>query len=335
MANIIRILRSATAGVVPTAKTEGEPWWNEADLSFGVVDAAAVAQELIAIRFFSALATYQVGDHVVNVDTLYKCSTAVAVPGPFDVTDWEEIGAAGAPPAETDPLALHLTGGVMTGPIELPAADPTLAVEAAHKGYVDGEIATLETDLTAAAAAAGLLYLPLTAGATKPLTGPLVLDGNLPTAPEHATDKQYVDTQDAGLQAQISVLASNLIYSGSIAVQTDTGTYTPESGLTDGALPPALGNANKYIIVTDGGAADDTGNIPTGDYAPADWLVSDGAAWNWLPIGASAATAVTAPLVAMAPQVDASLGANVQTSIQGLFDIKLDDNSIIDCGTFP
>ena len=168
MANVIRILRSLTDGTRPTAKTEGELYVNFANKSLGVVDDAAVAQDLVAVRFFSDLSTYAVGDHVVNVDTLYKCSTAVAVPGPFDVTDWEEIGAAGAPPAETDPLALHLTGGVMTGPIEL-AADAAAPLEAVPLQQLEAEITALET----AAAAAGLLYLPLTAGATKPLTGPL------------------------------------------------------------------------------------------------------------------------------------------------------------------
>ena len=46
--------------------------------------------------------------------------------------------------------------------------------------------------------------------------------------------------------------------------------------MTDGALPTAAAaGANKYLIVTDGGAPA-AGNIPAGAYAAADWLVSDG-----------------------------------------------------------
>lgn len=328
MPNVIKILRGAGT---PTGKTEGEPFFSEADKQFGVVDAAGVAQELIAVRHFSALAAYVVGDHVVQGGVLYRNIAAIPVPGPWDVTDWVEIGAAGAPPAETDPLALHLTGGTMTGPIVLPA-DAAAALEAVPLQQLEAEITALET----AAAAQGLLYLPLTAGPTKPLTGPLVLDGNAPTLPAHATDKQYVDTVDADLQAQISVLASNLIYSGSLAVQTDVGDYTPESAMADGPLPTAAAaGANKYVIVTDGGVADATGNIPAGTYAPADWLVSDGAAWNWLPIGATAATQVTAPMVLLAP--DLNTWGNVQVAIEALdttMATKHDDNSTIDAGVY-
>ena len=63
MPNVIKILRGAGT---PTGKTEGEPFFSEADKSFGVVDAAGVAQDLIAVRHFSALAAYVVGDHVVQ-----------------------------------------------------------------------------------------------------------------------------------------------------------------------------------------------------------------------------------------------------------------------------
>jgi hypothetical protein len=328
MPNVIKILRSLTDGSVPTAKTEGEPYVNFANKSFGVVDDAAVAQDLIAVRFFSDLSTYAVGDFVIEAGGLYACSTAVAVAGPFDPADWTPTGIA-------PDLSgyLELAGGAMLGVLTL-AADPATALEAATKAYVDA----LRQDVIDAGAVVAATYLPLAGG---DLTGPLggttaVFSGEVevaePTVPESATTKNYVDTIDADLQAQISVLASNLIYSGSIAVQTDVGDYTPESGMTDGALPTAAAaGANKYVIVTDGGAPA-AGNIPAGAYAAADWLVSDGTAWTQLPIGATAGTAVIAPNVALSP--DINLWGEVQTAITQLDALKLDDNSVIDVGTY-
>ena len=271
MPNVIRILRSLTDGTRPTAKTEGEPYINFANKSFGVVDDAAVAQDLIAVRFFSTASTYAVGDFVIEAGGLYACSTAVAVAGPFDPADWTATGIA-------PDLSgyLQLAGGVMVGQISLPLTAPVAAQDATPKAYVDA----LRQDVIDAGAAQALLFLPIAGG---DLTGPLggttaVFTGEIeaaePTVPESLTTKFYVDTVDADLQAQISVLASNLIYSGSIAVQTDVGDYTPESGMADGPLPTAAAaGANKYVIVTDGGTPA-AGEIPAGAYAAADWLVS-------------------------------------------------------------
>ena len=327
MANIIRILRSATSGSTPTAKTEGEPFYNEADKSFGVVDAAGVAQDLVAVRHFSALAAYAVGAHAINAGILYRCITAIAVPGAFDPTEWAEIGAAAA---EADPLSLHLTGGIMTGQIALPATAPVAAVDATPKSYVDAEVAALETDLLAAAAAAGLLYLPLTAGAAKPLTGELTLAGD-PTTVLGATPKQYVDTADDALQLEIDRLAANLIFVGSIDVTTDACIFTIPSGGTDGTLPAAdATNLGWYLINTVAGAGLDTGEIPTGNYAVGDWLASDGASWTRLPLGQAA---VTADQVALVPDVNGY--GDVQAAVADLFAVKLDSNSILDAGTYP
>lgn len=345
MPNTIKILRSATSGSLPTAKTEGEPWWNEADLSFGVVNAAGVATDLIPVRHFSALAAYVVGDHVIEAGILYRNIAAIPVPGPWDVTDWTEIGAAGAPPAETDPLALHLTGGTMTGPVVL-AADAAAPLEAVPLQQVE----TLVAD-----------YLPLAAGPLSPLTGNLHLPAAAPTLAVEATNKAYVDAVEDGLQAQIDVLASNLIFSGTIDVAADDVTPTPESGLTAGPLDPAgAGNINQYLIVTTGGTAA-AGEIPAGDYNIADWLVSDGTNWVPLPIGLGAASAVTAPNVTMSPVVNA--WTTVQEAVDGLFTDKLElaggtmtgvlelaadpatameavtlqflENYVVDAGTFP
>jgi hypothetical protein len=309
MPNVIQILRSSTPGSVPTAKQPGEPFVNFADNSFGVFDTTAVS--LIPIRFFSTLAAYVPNDHVVETATgsLWKCIAATG-PGPFVAADWTELGAAGAPPAETDPLALHLTGGTMTGPIVL-AADPAAALEPVTLQYLESLLGPVPGP-----------YLPLAAGPLSPLTGPLHLYGTPPVAPEEATDKAYVDAGDTLLQSQIDVLASNLLFSGSIAVVTDTTSPTAESGIAAGPLPVAdATNANKYFIVTDGGTAL-AGNIPAGDYNIADWLVSDGTQWVYLPIGLGVAATIIAPGVPLSPDING--WGTVQGAVQGLEDAKVD-----------
>jgi hypothetical protein len=72
--------------------------------------------------------------------------------------------------------ALPLSGGTMTGPIVLDA-DPTVALHAATKQYVDAHVG-------------GVGYLPTTGGT---MTGAIVLPGN-PSAALEAAPKQYVDT---------------------------------------------------------------------------------------------------------------------------------------------
>ena len=71
--------------------------------------------------------------------------------------------------------ALPRAGGTMTGTLTL-AANPTSSLQAATKGYVDGQMAT---------------SLPKSGGT---LTGPLTLGGN-PTVALQAATKNYVDTQ--------------------------------------------------------------------------------------------------------------------------------------------
>lgn len=295
---VFQILRNATAGTRPTGKLAGEPWVNYADKQFGVHDGTA-ANDMVAVRFFSALAPYAVGDHVVEAGVLYRCITAVTLPGPFTPASWEQSGSA----PDLTPYLL-LAGGTMVGPLVL-AADPVADMEAATMGYV------IDADA---------LLLPLTAGPTVPLTGELHLPAAAPTLPAVATNKLYVDTADTALQDQITLLASNLLYSGSIDVVTDTGAYTAESGIPAGPLPVATAHANKYVIVNNGGTAA-AGNIPAGTYALGDWIVSDGTAWLQMPIGQGS---VTGGNVVITPPATQPTWTNIQLAIDGLEANKLD-----------
>jgi hypothetical protein len=78
-------------------------------------------------------------------------------------------------------LYLLLTGGTLTGFLTL-HADPTVALHAATKGYVDTEVAGVDPSG---------VYLPLAGGA---LTGFLSLHAD-PTQALHASTKQYTDTK--------------------------------------------------------------------------------------------------------------------------------------------
>ena len=125
--------------------------------------------------------------------------------------------------------------------------------------------------------------------------------------------KQYVDVADDELQDQIALLAAAMMFVGSIDVVTDTGTYTAFSGFTNGPLPLAdATNKGFYVIVSVGGTAA-AGNIPPGDYAVGDWIISDGAVWVSIPIGQSN---VIAPNVALSPPVGG--WDDVQEAIEGL-----------------
>jgi hypothetical protein len=127
--NVIKILRSATAGARPAGKTPGEIYWNSADRQLGVWDAAPV--DLVGVRFFSTLAVYAVGDHVIQAGALYVANAATG-PGAFTPASWDQIGGGNF---------LPLSGGTMTGQIVTIA--PVAAGDAANKNYVDTMVANL------------------------------------------------------------------------------------------------------------------------------------------------------------------------------------------------
>jgi hypothetical protein len=141
----------------------------------GVVDSTATAVDLIAVRFFSTTTSYNQGDYVVQGGKLYTAKAAVP-PGLFNSIQWSltggNVNVGDTPPATPDVGTMWfdsaggqlyvwyndgnttqwviatnaaktdlsglvpLAGGTMTGPLIL-AADPTQALGAATKQYVD------------------------------------------------------------------------------------------------------------------------------------------------------------------------------------------------------
>jgi hypothetical protein len=85
-------------------------------------------------------------------------------------------------------LYFPYTGGTLTGMLTL-FADPTAALHAATKQYVDAKVNANFSNFAN--------YLPLVGGT---LTGPLILSGD-PTVNLNAATKQYVDNKFTGLIA--------------------------------------------------------------------------------------------------------------------------------------
>jgi hypothetical protein len=158
MPNRVQTLRSSVPGNVPQAATRspGELWVNFADGHLGYIDASQTAQKLLAVRLFVSTAPYAVGDFVVYAGVLYQ-ATAPSAAGAFTAANWTKIGTA-----QDLSQYLPLAGGTLTGALNLPAAAPTVATQAANKSYVDAGDATV--------LAAANTKLPLAGGT---LTGAL------------------------------------------------------------------------------------------------------------------------------------------------------------------
>jgi hypothetical protein len=168
-------------------------------------------------------------------------------------------------------------------------------------------------------------YLPLAGGT---MLGAIYLPPAMPVADTEASHKAYVDLGDEALQAaddvlqaQIDVLAQDMFFAGGINVITDVGHYTIASGIIDGSPLPPPSEVYKgfYVIVTQPGQSNTTGNIPSDVYALADWIACDGMQWIKLPLGQAN---LIASEVAIVPAIG-SLGANVQTGLTWLDANKL------------
>jgi hypothetical protein len=113
--NRILILRSSTAGARPVGRDTGELYVNLPDNQLGVIDDTNAPVDLIAVRHFSAAASYFTGDCVLYNGKIY-IATGIFGPGPFNPLDWTVVTMA------TD-LALYmpLSGGTFTGIVRFPA----------------------------------------------------------------------------------------------------------------------------------------------------------------------------------------------------------------------
>ena len=176
MTGRVQSLRSSVAGSRPTGRQPGELYVNWADNQLGVINASSAAQDLIAVRFFSAAASYNVGDFAIQAGQLYRCVTAVG-PSSFTPANWAQIGGSVGigdnSPSNPQPGTLwwDSVGGQL------------------YVWFVDANSSQWVVANNAASVLASG-YLPLSGGT---LTGPLTLPGN-PTTPLQSVPKQYVDS---------------------------------------------------------------------------------------------------------------------------------------------
>lgn len=104
--------------------------------------------------------------------------------------------------------------------------------------------------------------------------------------------KSYVDEQNTALQAQISSLSQNLRFVGQTDVVADSTKFTSASGIAEGPLPAATSEMlGFYTIVTTAGDPPAGSNIPAETFVLHDWIICDGAVWQRLDLGSTAATA--------------------------------------------
>jgi hypothetical protein len=90
MANIIKVLRSLTAGIRPSGHTYGEPYVNFSDNQFGILDSGNTPRDLIGVPFFSPSTTYSSGQPVNYQGQLFVANMNI-VAGAWNPLQWNLI----------------------------------------------------------------------------------------------------------------------------------------------------------------------------------------------------------------------------------------------------
>jgi len=129
---------STPSTAFPNPLEPGEIAVNTANRQLAVGDAQAgvVGQPLplLALRYFDTRAVYAQNDMVQQAGVVYRAK-GVAGPGAFTPAQWDMLVGS------VDPQYVAKAGDTMTGPLALPAAAPTLGVQATNKTYVDTAVA--------------------------------------------------------------------------------------------------------------------------------------------------------------------------------------------------
>ena len=133
MTGRVQSLRSNVAGNRPASgsRSPGELYTNFLDRQIGVIDSTQTPMDLLAVRFFSTLAAYNTGDFVLSGGQLYQAKAAITA-GAFNSANWNKVTTAN----DAQPNYVLKSGDTMSGALTLPY-DPTLALHAATKQYVD------------------------------------------------------------------------------------------------------------------------------------------------------------------------------------------------------
>ncbi len=280
-------LRSTVPGARPAGRDPGELYVNFPDQQIGVVDESAAPVDLVAVRFFSATASYTAGDHTVQGGKLYRAIVAVN-PGDFSSTQWEQIGGSvtvsDAPPAIPQPGQLWFDS--VGGQLYVYFDDGT----SQQWVIAVNNTPSMEAFLTSDDAAT--TYLALTGGA---MTGPMNLAAD-PIAPLQPASKRYVDTK-AGSSTPVmdgtAAVGSALTWARADHVHPTDTSRAPVAGVTDGSNAAAgqigevISNVITTVVVLTTGVTSVVGQI---NLTPGDWDVC-GEVWVNV-VGASLTFAV-------------------------------------------
>lgn len=235
MTNRIQTLRSSVAGSRPSGRSPGELYVNYPDEQFGVVDTTSAARDLLAVRFFSTLANYAIGDFVVQGGQLWQAIVAVA-PGAFNPVQWNKAGGSvsigDTPPSAPQAGALWWASGVSDGQL-----------------YVYFDDGDTKQWVAASNFTGGAAYLPLSGGV---LTGPLVLAGNatanlnpVPLQQFNAAKMGVIDGSNAAAGQIGEFLLASANQPGNALAAGGQGAYACSLTLTAGDWD-VIGNCSFY-----------------------------------------------------------------------------------------
>jgi hypothetical protein len=262
MANILNILRSSTPGSVPPGgTTAGSPWVNWGDMAFGVHDGTS-GQQLLAVRFWSAVANYVVGDHVLSGGNIYRAN-APNTGQPPPSASWTPAGGAVSSVAGktgtvtlvmADITDLDLTTELLPyAPLLSPLFLGTPRVPNALAGSSDNQIAsTFYVDNAVAFGLAGIV-VPAPAVIQSPMDGAGAVGISTAYARQdhqHVSDTAKLDLAGGTMSGPLVTLApvnpgeaanKNYVDTQVAALRLFQGTYDPASNTPD--LTVVAGNA--------------------------------------------------------------------------------------------
>jgi len=198
MVQRVQSLRSSVKNARPAAgaREPGEIFLNFPDLQLGVIDAAKVPKDLIAVRFFSATTNYAAGDFVIEAGVAYRANTAI-VAGAFNASQWDTISTAVDLDSKEDTILPGTTAQYWRGDKSWQALNKA----AVGLDQVDNTSdANKPVSIAQATADASKVTK---AGDT--MTGHLGLPAS--PGPSQAVRRDYVDVADGVLQSNINLKA--------------------------------------------------------------------------------------------------------------------------------
>jgi hypothetical protein len=256
-------------------------WTTFPDLQLGVIDASRNAQKLIAVRYFSTLANYAVGDFVVQAGALYA-AVAASAPGAFNAANWSKlVNAADAAALPYVPVI----GGAILGNLSISGVlsvlgsnsmvlntltqgqqrailaqtnganrwQMILADSAAESGANSGSNFTLNALSDAGSVLRAVLTIARDTGVAT-FGGPVTLAGP-PTLPLHAATKAYVDSGAFVPIAGNVAMTGPLTLAANPAAPLQPATKQYVDALPVAVNPNRLDNGDMWVDQHNGGAS--------------------------------------------------------------------------------